>query len=267
MLRLNELSNLKGRNAIVTGASGNLGAVIANTLAELGANLILTDQKTANLEQLKQEIIKKWKINVVYMHCDLELQEERNELIEWVKSNFKVIDILINNAAFVGSSNLKGWNEDFESQSVETWRRAMEVNVTAAFELCQKLLHLLRKSQSASIINIGSIYGVNGPDWRLYENINMANPAAYASSKAALIQLTRWLATTISPEFRVNSISPGGIKRGQSEEFIQRYEKKTPLGRMASEDDFRGAIAFFSTDLSAYVTGQNLLVDGGWGVW
>lgn len=267
MLKLDELSNLKGRNAIITGASGNLGVVIANTLAELGANLILTDQKTTNLALLKEEIIKKWKVNVFYIDCDLELQEDRNQLIEWIKSNFKVIDILINNAAFVGSSNLEGWNEDFEKQSIETWRRAMEVNVTVAFELCQKLLPLLRKSHSASIVNIGSIYGVNGPDWRLYENLNMANPAAYASSKAALIQLTKWLATTICPKIRVNSISPGGIKREQPKKFIQRYEEKTPLGRMASEEDFRGAIAFFATDLSAYVTGQNLLVDGGWGIW
>ena len=126
---------------------------------------------------------------------------------------------------------------------------------------------MLKSQEGASIINIASIYGLYGPDWSLYEGTNMNNPAAYAASKGGLIQLTKWLATTIAPEVRVNAISPGGIFRNQSTIFVKRYEDKTPLGRMASEDDFRGAIAYLATDMSKYVTGQNFSVDGGWGVW
>jgi NAD(P)-dependent dehydrogenase (short-subunit alcohol dehydrogenase family) len=155
----------------------------------------------------------------------------------------------------------------FEQQSIDTWRRALVVNLTAAFHLCQGLAPLLRASGRGSIINIGSIYGEFGPDWELYEGTTMSNPAAYGASKGGLLQLTRWLATTMSPAVRVNAISPGGIARGQAQEFVKRYEKRTPLRRMATEDDFRGAVAFLATDMSAYVTGQNLSIDGGWGVW
>ena len=118
-----------------------------------------------------------------------------------------------------------------------------------------------------NIINISSIYGVYAPDWNLYSGTLMSNPAGYSVSKGGLLQLTRWLATTIAPNVRVNAISPGGIFRNQPESFIKSYEGKTPLGRMATEDDFRGAVAYLASDLSKYVTGHNLLVDGGWGVW
>ena len=125
---------------------------------------------------------------------------------------------------------------------------------------------MIAKGKGA-IINIASIYGSYGPDWSLYEGTNMSNPSAYCASKGGLIQFTRWLATTIAPRIRVNTISPGGVFRNQQEAFVQRYEAKTPLGRMAKEDDFRGAIAYLASDLSKYVTGQNLAVDGGWGIW
>ena len=120
------------------------------------------------------------------------------------------------------------WVDDFEEQSLETWRRAIEVNLTSAFHLCQALTPELKRSNGGSIINIASIYGQFGPDWRLYEGANMGNPAAYGVSKGGLIQLTRWLATTIAPDVRVNSISPGGIYRGQPEEFVSKYSNRTP---------------------------------------
>lgn len=177
------------------------------------------------------------------------------------------LDILINNAAFVGTTGLQGWGVPFAEQSVETWRRALEVNLTAAFHLCQGVMPLLQTSGRGSIINMGSIYGEYGPDWSLYKGTAMSNPAAYGASKGGLLQLTRWLATTVAPAVRVNAISPGGIARGQASTFVRRYEARTPLGRMATEDDFRGVIAFLASDMSIYMTGQNLLVDGGWGIW
>ena len=126
---------------------------------------------------------------------------------------------------------------------------------------------LLQKSDHASVINIGSIYGSYGPDWRLYESTEMGNPAAYSSSKGGLLQFTRWLATSVAPLVRVNAVSPGGIYRKQNEKFVEKYSLRTPLGRMGTEDDLRGAVAYLASDLSRYVTGQNLEVDGGWGVW
>jgi NAD(P)-dependent dehydrogenase (short-subunit alcohol dehydrogenase family) len=267
MTSIQELSDLTNRRALITGATGGLGKVFAETLAELGADLILVDLPGSNFAALSNTLNNKWGIDVESFAVDLEIQDQRIELISNLRKSFHNLDILINNAAFVGTADLSGWAVPFEEQSVTTWQKALEVNLTTVFELCQGLLPLLRIGKGANIINISSIYGLYGPDWSLYENTNMGNPAAYAASKSGLIGLTRWLATTIAPEIRVNSIAPGGIFRNQPEAFTKLYAKKTPLGRLATEDDFRGIIAYLASDLSKYVTGQVLSVDGGWGTW
>jgi len=264
---IRDLMNLKGRRALITGATGGLGKVMADTLAELGADLVLVDRPGSDFQSLAEILTQRWGCRIQHRHCDLEQQDKRTELMTWLKSNGEGLNILINNAAFVGSTELQGWAVPFEEQTVETWRRALEVNLTAVFDLCQGLTPMLKAAEGASIINISSIYGEYGPDWRLYEDTNMSNPAAYGASKGGLIQLTRWLATTVSPKVRVNAISPGGIFRNQPDKFVARYEARTPIGRMATEDDFRGVIAYLASDLSQYVTGQSLAVDGGWGVW
>jgi len=267
MSNLSQLMNMSGRRALITGAAGGLGRVMAETLAEMGSDLVLVDLPASPLTSQAEDLVQRYAINVQVGHCDLEDSAQREELAEQVLDKGKMLDVLINNAAFVGTSGLQGWSEPFEKQSVETWRRALEVNLTSVFHLCQLFTQPLRESNAGSIINIGSIYGEYGPDWSLYEGTQMANPAAYGSSKAGLIQFTRWLATTLAPDIRANVISPGGVSRGQPESFINRYEGRTPLGRMATEDDFRGSIAYLASDMSAYVTGQVLRVDGGWGVW
>ena len=151
-------------------------------------------------------------------------------------NNFNHIDCLINCASLVGNSNLKGWTDSFDKQNIDTWEKAMSINLTSVFYLIQKCEFLLRKSKSPSIINIASIYGFAGQKPSLYEGTNYLTPAAYASSKGGLIQLTRYLATILSPQIRVNCISPGGIERNQNKEFISRYEQITPLQRMGRED-------------------------------
>jgi NAD(P)-dependent dehydrogenase (short-subunit alcohol dehydrogenase family) len=262
-----ELMDLKGRRALITGATGGLGSVMADTLAEMGADLILVDRPGTDLAPLAASLQERWGVQVCYYHCDLEYNDQRLGLLEQIEKEHETINILINNAAFVGASDLKGWVTSFKDQTVETWRQALEVNLTAPFHLCQGLAPLLKNSVGANIINIGSIYGESGPDWRLYEGTSMGNPAAYGASKGGLIQLTRWLSTTLAPNIRVNAISPGGIFRNQPDVFVERYESRTPLERMATEDDFRGAVAYLASDMSSYVTGQNMMIDGGWGVW
>ncbi|MBL78501.1 MAG: short-chain dehydrogenase [Nitrosomonadaceae bacterium] len=267
MTTIKELSSLKGRRALITGATGSLGRVMADSLAELGADIVLVDRQGSNFNSLSVDLTERWGAKVECQVCDLEQRTERADLIALMNNCDQGLNILINNAAFVGTSDLQGWAVSFEEQTIESWSRAFEVNLTAIFDLCQGLTPLLKPAEGASIINIASIYGLYGPDWSLYEDTNMSNPAAYSASKGGLIQFTRWLATTIAPRIRVNSISPGGIFRNQHKEFVRRYEEKTPLGRMATEEDFRGAIAYLASDLSNYVTGQNLVVDGGWGIW
>lgn len=259
--------NLRGRRALITGATGGLGRMMADTLAELGADLLLLDRPGSDLDALQEQVRATWSVECQPLQCDLESEAERLAMIAAVKSDGRGLEILINNAAFVGTSDLKGWVAPFEQQTLDTWRRAIEVNLTATFHLCQAFVPELRTSSHGSIINVASIYGEFGPDWRLYADTAMGNPAAYGASKGGVVQLTRWLASTISPHVRVNAISPGGVFRNQPAVFVQRYTDRTPLGRMATEDDFRGAVAYLASDLSRYVTGEIMRVDGGWGVW
>ena len=267
MKTLSELMDMRGQRALITGATGYLGQVMARTLAEIGADLILVDRPGSSLSELQNKLIKTWDIKVISLTCDLESEEERNLMINRVKTDDHGLSCLINNAAFVGSSNLQGWIAPFEEQTLETWRRAFEVNLTAAFHLSQSFTPKLRESNNGNIINICSIYGEIGPNWSLYEGTEMGNPAAYASSKGGLLQLTRWLATTLAPDIRVNAISPGGIIRGQEEKFIRRYIEATPLKRMATENDICGAVAYLASNMSRYVTGEVIHVDGGWITW
>jgi NAD(P)-dependent dehydrogenase (short-subunit alcohol dehydrogenase family) len=260
---LTDLADLSGRRALITGGAGHLGRVMAHTLAGMGADLVLVDLDSEKLEETGEELNDRFPSKVRTFFCDLESEDERGDFAKTVLETGG-INILINNAAFVGTSELHGWAEPFEKQTLVAWRRAMEVNLTAAFHLSQLFAPSLKVNRGSSIINIGSIYGSIAPDWSLYEGTDMTNPAAYGVSKAGLVQLTKWLATTVAPDIRVNSLSLGGVERGQPQEFIGRYIKKTPLGRMACEADIIGPIAFLSSDMSSYVTGHNLSVDGGW---
>lgn len=184
MTTLSALMKLNGRRALITGACGGLGRVMVSTLAELGADLVLLDRSDTPLVELAAEVTAEWGVDVEVRHCDLESQATRDALIAGLLQEGR-LDILINNAAFVGTSGLQGWGVPFAEQSIETWRRALEVNLTAVFHLCQGLAPLLRASGHSSIINIGSIYGQYGPDWGLYEGTSMGNPAAYGASKGA----------------------------------------------------------------------------------
>jgi len=267
MRRLNELQCLAGKTALITGGAGHLGAAFAETFAELGAGIGLIDINSKGLADVGARVREEFKTSVDLYEADLEDEKQIHELVRELNATYGAIDILVNNGAFVGDANLSGWNESFEMQSVETWRRAFEVNLTAPFILSQSLLPKLQKSLSASIVNISSIYGAVGPDMRLYDRTEMGNPAAYGASKAGLIQLTRWLSTVLAPQVRVNAICSGGIWRNQDEKFVERYIARTPLERMATEEDLKGVMAYLATDLSKYVTGQVIAVDGGWTVW
>ena len=262
-----QLMSLKGRRALITGGCGKIGQVMAHSLAELGADLLLVDRPSSDYTGLRDELEGRWGIKVAVFDCDLEIQCNRDSLVRFVQDLDGGLDILVNNAALSAESGLEGWLCDFENQSTDTWRRALEVNLTAVFDLTKGLVDLLKRNEKGNIVNIASIYGFNGTDYGLYEDTNMGSPAAYSISKGGLIQMTRWLATTLAPAIRVNTISPGGVFRNQPEVFVKRYESRTPLARMATEDDFRGAIAYLASDLLLYVTGQNLIVDGGWSAW
>jgi len=267
MRSLKELQNLTGRVALITGGAGHIGGAIAQGIAELGASVVLLDAEQAGCEATAQRIREAHRAEVLALAVDLANEREVRQVPGPVLDQFHRLDILVNCAAMVSSREMNGWTTPFLEQRVEPWRVALEVNMTAPFILTQLFAPALKASGHGSVINIGSLYGVAGPDMRLYEGTPMGSSAAYAASKGGLLQLTRWLATVLAPEIRVNAVSPGGVWRNQPQSFADRYSARTPLRRMASEEDFKGAVAYLASDLSAYVTGQNLIVDGGFTVW
>lgn len=267
MKSIKELMDLTGRTALVTGGAGHIGQAFCDALAEAGANVAVLDVDADRVEDTAVRVAEEWSVKTMGLTIDLADEQAVVAAPGKVAEALGSLDILVNCAAFVGTSKLTGWVVPFEEQSVDTWRAALETNLTAPFALIQAATPLLRRSGHGSVVNIGSTYGVVGPDMSLYDDTKMGNPAAYGASKGGLIQLTRWLSTALAPDVRVNSICPGGVARGQDPKFVKRYEARTPMGRMATEEDMKGALLFLASDLSAYVTGQNLLVDGGWTAW
>lgn len=260
---LRQLFGLEGRVALVTGGAGHIGRASAEALLELGARVALVDRSevacteaVAALEALG---------DVTTAVADVSSEVEARKTVRDVASAWRRLDVLVHAAAYVGTSAVPGWAEPFERQSAAAFDAAMRLNVTAAFVLTQEAAPFLARSKG-SVIFFSSIYGLVGPDMRLYEGTSMQNPIGYGASKGAVLQLTRSLATTLAPA-RVNAISPGGLLRGQPAAFVDRYVGRTPLGRMACEEDVKGAVAYLASDASAYVTGQNLVIDGGWVAW
>lgn len=259
--------SLNGRVSLVTGGAGHVGSVVCESLAELGASVVILDLNEACCAEVAKRTGESHGIQTLPLAVDLSDEKAVGSVPKAVLERFGRLDVVVNCAALVGTSDLEGWVDPFPQQSSNTWRRALEVNLTAPFVLIQACAPALSRSQKGSVVNISSIYGMVGPDMRLYENTKLGNPAAYAASKGGLLQLTRWLATVLAPDIRVNAITLGGVWRQQPETFHDQYVSRTPLGRMATEEDIKGAVAYLASDLSAYVTGHNLVVDGGWTTW
>ncbi len=263
-----QLMDLTDRRALVTGGAGHLGRVVADTLVELGATVVVSDRDEATCRTVAESLCRRRADAAIGLVSDLTDESATRALARDTAKRLGGLDIVVHCAAHVGAaSHVKGWAVPFEQQTIEAWDMGLRVNLTAPFIIAQEAREALARSGHGSIILVGSIYGVVAPDHRLYAGTSMAHPGAYSASKGGITQLTRYLASTLAPRVRVNAVSPGGIWRQQPEVFRERYEARTPLARMAVEEDMKGAIAYLASDLSAYVTGQNLLVDGGWTVW
>ena len=262
-----ELLDLTGRTALVTGGVGHIGSVVGETLRELGANVAVLDIDHIACQERADVLSKIGDGKTVAVACDLTDELATRAAIHTVVDELGRLDILIHCAAYVGTTQVAGWSVPFDQQTIDAWDAAMRVNLTSAFVMVQEARESLESSGKGSVVLFGSIYGISGPDMGLYTDTDMANPAAYGASKGGILQLTRHLSTVLAPRIRVNAISPGGVARGQPQVFQERYVKRTPMGRLATEEDLKGAVAYLASDLSAYVTGHNLVVDGGWTAW
>ena len=256
-------TSLEGRTAVVTGGAGPLGRVLADALATAGARIVVVDLDEGDCAKVAGALPGS---EHVPLAADLLDPQGISRVVDTVQG-LGSCDVLVNNAAFTGTSGVPGYAVPFDEQTDDAFAMALALNLTAPFSLTRQLAALLRASGSGSVVNVSSIYGLVGPNMGLYEGTRMGNPAAYAASKGGIAQLTRYLSTVLAPQVRVNAFAPGGIARGQDDAFVDRYERLTPLGRMGTEDDFRGVVTWLASDASAYVTGQVVAVDGGWTAW
>lgn len=259
--------SLENKIAIVTGALGLLGKQHCNALAEAGASVVVCDLD----EQKCESFAKSLSAKALGVKVDITDPKSIRKLRSRVLKEFKQIDILVNNAAiddkFESPQAAKEFTR-FENYPLELWTRSLEVNLTGTF-LCSQIIGTEMAARNyGSIINIASTYGIVAPDQSLYVNNEgeqvFYKTAAYPVTKGGVIAFTKFLAAYWGEAgVRVNALSPGGVENLQSSFFIENYSKKTPLKRMAKSTDYKGALIFLASDASSYMTGANLVVDGG----
>lgn len=267
------LFSLQKKVVVVTGGAGILGQHFCAGLAEAGAKVAVVDLQEAKAIKLAEYITQQYSTEAIGVSCDVSQPESVNAMVTNVVSHFGEINILHNNAA-AKSDNLEAFFAPFEEYSLDQWRRIMAVNLDGMFLVAQSVgQQMITQGKGGSIIQTASIYGVLAPDQRIYDGSlylgrSINTPAVYSVSKAGVIALTKYLSTYWAKQgIRVNSLTPGGVESGQNHEFKHRYSERIPLNRMAESFEMVGALLYLASDASSYVTGQNLIVDGGLTAW
>jgi len=261
--------DLTGEVVVLTGGAGILGARFARALAERSARVALVDQDLDKAKRVADEINAELSLRVHAYRADVGKRDDWQSLQKRILSDLGDVTILVNNAA----TKSPNFFAPFENFPLEDWEMVMRVNTTGAMLGCQIFGGVMAQRGKGSIINILSIYGVAAPDQRIYEGSSyegraINTPAVYSTSKAAVWGLTRYLASYWGDKgVRVNAISPGGVFSGQNDVFIQRYSARVPMGRMSERDEMCGAVVFLASQASSYITGQNIVIDGGLTVW
>jgi len=252
-----ELFSLKGKTALVTGGAGKYGRQIAEALAESGARTIMASRQIEPLRGVAAEFQSRG-LDVEARQFDQGDEPSIRRLHDELRASHGHVDVLVNNA--VARVMKKGWDDDGEQ-----FAHSLRVNAIGVFLLTRMFGEAMAARGGGSIINVGSIQGMVGIDLSLYEGLNMSSSPDYYMHKGAMMQLTRYAASRLGAEgVRVNTVTPGGLFANQHPTFVERYNKRTFLGRMANDTDLKGAIVFLASDASAYVTGANIVVDGGY---
>lgn len=265
--------NLHGKTAVVTGAVGILGQHFCRGLAEFGARVAVVDLDETLCTELAASLATDYGVQAVGLACNVADPASVGVMVRHVTETLGDIHVLHNNAASK-TDDLDAFFAPVEDYSIEEWRRIMSVNIDGMFLVAQAVgARMVAQGRGGSIIQTSSIYGLRASDKRIYEGSRylgrqINNPPVYSASKAAVCGLTRHLAAYWADQgIRVNTLVPGGVESGQNDEFKQRYSARVPMGRMARAEEMVGALVYLASDASSYVTGQEIVVDGGLTAW
>jgi len=270
---IKSLFNLTGKVAVVTGGVGILGRQFCHGLAEFGADIAVVDLDQNESQKFAEELSHTHSVKSLGIACDVSSPQSVQNMVDEIVKYFGEINILHNNAGGK-SSDIEACFAPFEDYTLETWRAMMSVNIDGMFLVAQTVgKQMISQEKGGSIIQTASIYGIMAPDQRIYEGSHyhgyqMNSPASYTASKAAVIGFTKYLAAYWAEKgIRVNSITPGGVESGQTDLFKQKYSERVPLGRMAKRSEMVGALIYLASSASSYVTGGNIIIDGGLNCW
>lgn len=263
MSRIDELFNLQGKVAVVSGGAGLIGAKASEILADAGADVVIVDHNAELAGKEAGRIADATGRRIIPKSIDITVEDDVVELAAEVYESLGSVDILINAAHYKGGAFFQGLGE----YPKEAWDNVLNVNLTGAFLMCREFGRRMYEGDGGAIVNFSSTYGIVSADPRIYGDSGINSPVAYAATKSGLINMTRYMAVHWRPSVRANVLVPGGVEAGQDPEFIENYEARTPLGRMARREDYQGAILFMCSDASAYMTGAVVTVDGGWTAW
>jgi NAD(P)-dependent dehydrogenase (short-subunit alcohol dehydrogenase family) len=251
-----QIFSCKNKVAVVTGGGGLIGKEIAQALADFGAKVYVAEIDLPNETKTSS--------NFNFISLNTTSEDDVKRVFKQIADEEEKLDILVTCAY----PRTKDWGAMVEDVPFESWKENLNSQLGGTFICCREAAEKMKNFGGGSIINLASTYGVVAPDFSIYEGTKMTMPVAYSAIKSGLIGLTRYLATYYAKDnIRANSISPGGILDEQPDSFVNRYTKKTPLGRMGKASEMVGSVIFLASESSSYVTGQNLLIDGGWTAW
>ncbi|MBC8496542.1 MAG: SDR family oxidoreductase [Chloroflexi bacterium] len=275
MTELPKLFDLTGRVAIVTGGAGLLGAEFCRTLAQAGAAVIIADMDGEAAANLAASLSQSG-FQALGVGTDVTRADSVQGMVDSTLRNYDQLDILVNSAALdpkFDPQSKKSHSGAFEDYPLDLWQQALDVNLTGMFLSCQAAVKPMLEQGNGVIINVASIYGLTAPDQRVYQRDGeppQYKPVYYTVTKAGVLGMTKYLAAYyagIAARIRVNALTPGGVFNEHSDEFVKAYSARAVIGRMAEKDEMNGALLFLASDASKYMTGANLIVDGGWTAW
>lgn len=257
---MRDLFSLDGKTVVVAGGAGLLGTAVCEACSDYGAHVVIADTATHRGKELADRLGD----DVWFREADLTILSDVEALFEDVLESYSTLDVVVN-CAYPQNEN---YGANYEDVQFKDWQENLSLNFDSAFAIAQRASLIMRNQpEGGNIIQFASIYGVQAPDFDVYRGTDMTSPVEYAAIKGGIVNFTRYLASYLGgDDVRVNTISPGGVFDDQHPQFVEQYESNTPLGRMAKPEDIKGAVLFLASEAGAYVTGHNLVVDGGWTV-